>query len=107
MSLQNRLQLTHHLFPPFFCIIVLLLLPSFAFAWETTVDKVHDGDTFEVTRKGREIDVRFYGIDCPEKDQPYGVEDKRFVQKMCRGQNGGCGSFRPGQVWQGYWAYLY
>lgn len=86
MSPQNRPQLTLHLFPPFFCIIVLLLLPSFASAWETTIDKVHDGDTFEVTRKGREVDVRFYGIDCPEKDQPYGIEAKRFVQKMCRGK---------------------
>jgi endonuclease YncB( thermonuclease family) len=61
-------------------------LPPPAIAWETSVDKVHDGDTIEVTRKGREFDIRFYGIDCPEKDQPYGMEAKRFVQRMCRGR---------------------
>ncbi|MFW6100662.1 MAG: thermonuclease family protein [Bacteroidota bacterium] len=46
------------------------------------INKVHDGDTIEVSRKGREVDVRFYGIDCPEKDQPYGMTAKKYVSRM-------------------------
>jgi len=86
MTLQNRPQKAPRAYQPYICILILLLMPALASAWETTVDKVHDGDTIEVTRKGREIDVRFYGIDCPEKDQPSGIKAKRFVQKMVNGR---------------------
>ena len=65
-------------------LLLSLSIPVSSWSWETTVDKVHDGDTIEVTRKGREIDIRFYGIDCPEKDQPYGIKAKRFVQRMVK-----------------------
>ena len=63
-------------------LIFILLLPLSASAWETSVDKVHDGDTIEVTRKGREVDIRFYGIDCPESDQPYGIEAKLIFNSV-------------------------
>jgi len=74
-------------------------MPALASAWETTVDKVHDCDTIEITRKGREVNGRFYGIDCPEKDQPYGMQVKRFVKKMCRGKN--VDVVPSGQDWHG------
>lgn len=69
-----------------FSFLIILLIPLSGWSWETTVDKVHDGDTIEVTRKGREVDIRFYGIDSPEKDQPYGIKAKRFVKKMVNGR---------------------
>ena len=67
-------------------ILASIIRPSSAWSWETPVQQVHDGDTIEVIRKGPEVDVRFYGNDCPEKDQPYGMKAKRFVKRMCRGK---------------------
>ena len=32
--------------------------------------RVVDGDSFVVRVEGREIEVRLYGIDCPEYSQP-------------------------------------
>ena len=69
-----------------FIVILFLIIPCPVSAWETSVDKVHDGDTIQVFRKGREVDIRFYGIDCPEKDQPYGMKAKRYVSRMCKGK---------------------
>ena len=84
MTSQNRPHKAPRGFQAYICILILLLMPALTSAWKTTIDKVHDGDTIEITRKGREVDVRFYGIDCPEKDQLYGMKAKRFFQKMCR-----------------------
>jgi len=48
------------------CVILALLLIHFSvFAWQASVLKIHDGDTIEVTRKGREVEVCFYGIGYP------------------------------------------
>lgn len=73
---------------PFFIITVLLvlLIPISSWCWETEIQKVHDGDIIEVTRKGNEVDVRLYGIDCPEEGQFYGMESKHYVQKNYRGK---------------------
>ena len=82
MTLQKRPPIPFRAFKTYLCILILLLMTALTFAWETTVDKLHDGETFEVTRKGREIDVGFSGIDCPEKDQPYGMLAQNFVKKF-------------------------
>ena len=72
----------------FSCISILLfLLPILAFAGEAQVKKIHDGDTIKAIWKGREVNVRFYGIDCPEKDQPYGMQAKKYVSEMIRGRD--------------------
>lgn len=46
------------------------------------VTKVIDGDTFKVhdPRYGL-INIRLFGIDCPEHDQPYGMEATEFSRK--------------------------
>ena len=31
-----------------------------------------DGDTISVLQHDREVKIRLFGIDCPEKDQPFG-----------------------------------
>lgn len=56
-------------------IVLITFIPSFCFAqsWNGKVVEVTDGDTYEVRKSsGSTVDVRLYGIDCPESDQPYG-----------------------------------
>ncbi|MDR2338904.1 MAG: thermonuclease family protein [Deltaproteobacteria bacterium] len=48
---------------------------------------VSDGDTITVlTTDFERIKVRFYGIDCPEKGQPYGNEAKDHLYKAIYGK---------------------
>ena len=48
---------------------------------------VADGDTITVlTTDFERIKVRLYGIDCPEKGQPYGVEAKDYLNSMVYGK---------------------
>lgn len=57
-------------------ILILLFVATPAFAWMGTVVKVSDGDTIWVKDATSDniIKVRLYGIDAPEKNQPYGAE---------------------------------
>lgn len=48
---------------------------------------VTDGDTVRVLRENREIRVRLYGIDCPEKGQAYGTQAKKFTSGRVFGKN--------------------
>lgn len=41
-----------------------------------------DGDSFYVADN-----IRLYGIDCPEKDQPFGPEARNFTQRLLDGEN--------------------
>jgi endonuclease YncB( thermonuclease family) len=41
--------------------------------------RVSDGDTFTMVNGTWVLDVRLFGVDCPEMDQPYGPEAKRFT----------------------------
>jgi len=65
---------------PFF--FILILLPISAPAWQGKVIDVIDGDSLTVLRGGDEIEVRLYGIDTPEYDQPFGSKAKRFTSEM-------------------------
>lgn len=40
---------------------------------------VYDGDTIAVLLDHVQVKIRLYGIDCPEKDQPYGKQAKKFA----------------------------
>jgi len=44
---------------------------------------VADGDTLGVLRGAREVRVRLYGVDCPERSQPHGVAAKQFTSAHC------------------------
>ncbi len=46
-----------------------------------TVKKVIDGDSLLITANGRNIEIRLYGIDAPEHNQPFGEEAKIFIRK--------------------------
>src|SRR5690348_692614 len=40
---------------------------------------VTDGDTIKVLHNGKAEKIRLYGIDCPEKGQPFGTRAKQFT----------------------------
>ncbi len=48
------------------------------------VVKIIDGDTIIVMTNNKEIRVKLYGIDCPELNQPYGIEAKSYISNMYR-----------------------
>lgn len=70
-----------------FChFVALLLLPTIAHAWPGKVVNVSDGDTITVLHEGRQERIRIYGIDCPEKDQPFGQKARDLTASMVAGR---------------------
>lgn len=47
-----------------------------------TLKKIIDGDSLLVSNGRRNIEVRLYGIDCPEYRQPYSQAAKKYVKSM-------------------------
>lgn len=47
---------------------------------------VKDGDSIEVLAGGRAEEVRLFGIDCPEMNQPFGKQAKRFTSSAVFGK---------------------
>jgi endonuclease YncB( thermonuclease family) len=51
------------------------------------VTKVADGDTFTlIDSYGKISKIRVYGIDCPELNQPFGKDAKRFTTNLILNQ---------------------
>lgn len=48
---------------------------------------VSDGDTIKVLYNNKEVKVRLWGIDCPEKKQAFGTKAKNFTSDMVFGRN--------------------
>ncbi|MCD4782988.1 MAG: thermonuclease family protein [Candidatus Eremiobacteraeota bacterium] len=75
--------------PLFWAVLILFL--AILYFWTTRyreftgkVVRVADGDTILVMHDGKEEKVRLLGIDCPELNQPYGYEAKRFTARKTR-----------------------
>jgi endonuclease YncB( thermonuclease family) len=51
-----------------------------------TVKKVIDGDSLLVVSGKKTIEVRLYGVDCPEYDQPFSSKAKALVTKSVYGK---------------------
>ncbi|MDK9707932.1 MAG: thermonuclease family protein [Desulforhopalus sp.] len=67
---------------------VFLCCPSFADTGESflgTVKKVIDGDSLLIAAKGITIEVRLYGLDAPEHNQPFADAAKQFVKNWVNG----------------------
>ena len=55
-------------------------------AFEGRVVGISDGDTISVMRNGKAQKVRLYGVDAPEKKQPFGERAKQFTSEQTFGQ---------------------
>jgi len=67
-------------------LILFLLLPWSAWAWSGKVIGISDGDTITVLRDKQPQKIRLYGIDCPEKRQPFGKKAKQFTSDLVFGK---------------------
>ena len=64
-----------------------LLFPLILLGFEARVVKIIDGDTIKIlTSERQQIKVRLYGIDAPEKKQPYGTAAKRYLSDLIAGK---------------------
>ena len=66
-----------------FYILALSLVASVLSAY-TTIENIFvvDGDTIKGNVDSKRITIRLVEIDAPEMDQPFGVESKRFLEKL-------------------------
>ncbi|WP_267926080.1 thermonuclease family protein [Desulfolithobacter dissulfuricans] len=64
--------------------IIIFSWFSLSFAWNGQVIGVADGDTITVVKNGQKVKVRLYGIDTPEKRQPFGQKAKKFTNSLVR-----------------------
>jgi micrococcal nuclease len=62
----------------------LLLLPLLAQAEQFTgkVVGIRTGDTLSVLRNGRVVQVRLYGVACPERRQAFGTQARQFTRDV-------------------------
>ena len=66
--------------------IFFLLVPCPVWACSGKVVGVADGDTLTVLRDKQPQKIRLYGIDCPEKRQPFGKKAKQFTSDLVFGK---------------------
>jgi len=59
---------------------VSLCLASCVYAWTGKVVGVIDGDTVKVLHNGRQVKIRLYGVDTPEKAQAFGQKAIFFIK---------------------------
>jgi endonuclease YncB( thermonuclease family) len=57
-----------------------------AASWAGEVVAVTDGDTLRVLRDGREQRIRLYGVDAPERAQPYSQRAKQLASSLVFGK---------------------
>ena len=50
------------------------------------VVKVVDGDTFDMKYGNEKIRIRLYGIDAPERGQPFNMKAKEFIAELIAGK---------------------
>src|SRR5271157_4345740 len=48
---------------------------------------ISDGDTIRVMHNGRAERIRLWGIDCPEKRQPFGTRATQFTGDLAFGKD--------------------
>ncbi len=72
----------HNLSLVIIILLNVLALPAFAADFTGRVVGVVDGDTIDVLHHGKAERIRLYGVDCPEKRQPYGKKAKRFTSDL-------------------------
>ena len=67
-------------------VILLLCFPLTSHAWMAKVVSVTDGDTIKVFNvEHGQVKIRLYGIDTPEKAQPYGKAAGKYLASLIAG----------------------
>jgi len=66
-------------------IIACWIFPLSSFAWSGKCVAVTDGDTIKVMHESTAEKIRLYGIDCPERKQPFGTKAKQFAAALVFG----------------------
>lgn len=61
--------------------------PPLVQAWEGRVVGVSDGDTITVMHAGKSERIRLWGVDAPEKTQPFGQKAKAFTSDRVFGKS--------------------
>ncbi len=65
------------------CVVLLCLAGSaHAETWQGTCVNVIDGDSLVVSYTGGKKEIRLYGVDAPEFDQPYGRQARACLKKL-------------------------
>ena len=59
-----------------------LTFPASAQTFSALVVGVTDGDTLRVLREKKEIRIRVWGIDAPERKQPFGTRAKQYASDL-------------------------
>lgn len=54
--------------------------------WQGQIVGIKDGDTVVLLRDGRELLLRLYGIDCPEKTQAFGARARQAASELVFGK---------------------
>jgi endonuclease YncB( thermonuclease family) len=69
-------------------LLALFMVVALAMAADFTgeVIRVLDGDTIEVLHEKKPERIRLYGIDCPEKGQPFGQKAKQATSSLLFGK---------------------
>lgn len=70
-----------------FAVAIFFFSLSYAFPFPGKVIKIADGDTVTVlTSDYKQVKVRLYGMDAPEKKQPYGSVSKKALSGLVAGK---------------------
>ena len=69
-----------------FISVLLLAIPGLSWPWSGRVIGIADGDAITVLRDKEKVKIRLYGIDCPERYQPFSKKAKQFAAKMVHGR---------------------
>ena len=69
-------------------ILLFLLIGTLVFGkvFVGKVVKVYDGDTLTMMVDGKKEKIRFYGINAPEHNQPFGIESRDFIKERVMGK---------------------
>lgn len=55
-------------------------------SFSAQVSTIMDGDTFTVIQQQKKSVIRLYGVDCPEKAQPYGKQASQAAKALLYGK---------------------
>lgn len=63
------------------CLVVSFSALAQTFSGKVT--SVKDGDTIEMLVNGKPLRIRLFGIDCPERGQPFGTKAREYASSLC------------------------